>query len=233
MSLVVAIQVTNNDVVVAADRRATFGDPRGLVALDEGVCKIIPFGEGAALGIVGMPAAVYEPIKNVLPVAEKAPINDRLHLLHDALKQHYNKHFGIRPFVSQAPVQDSRPQVEVTYVDRRPNGTGIYTLPSGLNFTPMPMGRPYALSGVANYALYLYQRLWRPNLTADQAAELAALLITETGKLDPKVGTEPDILILEPSATRRFENGQIERIIKANDARMSRLARSFNGGKKP
>ena len=62
MSLVVALQLANNDVVLAADRRATQGDPRGLVAIDENVRKLFHFGSGAALGIVGFPSAILDPM---------------------------------------------------------------------------------------------------------------------------------------------------------------------------
>ncbi|MBM4398034.1 MAG: hypothetical protein FJ087_20400 [Deltaproteobacteria bacterium] len=231
MSLVVAMQVRNDDVVIAADRRGTFGDPRGLVALDECVCKLIPFGGNAALGIVGMPSAVLEPIDAAIAQFAANPGQDRVAVLHQHLHDYYKRHFGIRPFVANAPVQDSRPQVNITYVDRRPSGKGIYSLPSEVNFTPLPIGRPYALAGVSQYALYLYQRLWRADLTATEAAHLASLLITETSKLDPKVGPEPDVLILKADGISRLEKKEVDGILKKNDKRIADLAASFKDGR--
>jgi hypothetical protein len=83
------------------------------------------------------------------------------------------------------------------------------------------------VAGVFPYALYLYQRLWRPDLSALAAARLAALLICETSKLDPKVGPCPDVLILKQTGLVRFTEDEIRKILEQNENRISRLANSF------
>ncbi len=49
MSLVVAMRVAAGDIVLIADKRATHGDPRALVGLDEQVTKLIDYSSGVAL----------------------------------------------------------------------------------------------------------------------------------------------------------------------------------------
>jgi hypothetical protein len=234
MSLVVVMQVANGDVVIAADRRGTIGDPRGLVALDECVRKLIPFGVGAALGIVGMPSAVLRPVQQALAdINAGRPREDIVGHLSDLLKEHYRVNFGLRPFITDKPIQDARPQVAVVYADRRRDGKGLFVLPSEVNFAPLPVGRPYVMAGVSQYALYLYQRLWREDLSAQQAARLAALLVCETSKLDPKVGPLPDIMILEEERTLEFGRGDVENMMRENEERIGSLARSFKEGGRP
>lgn len=244
MSLVVAMQVRNDDLVFAADRRVTIGDPGGLVALDENAVKLFRFGPASLIGIVGMPGAVLGPIRQAItrlaapppppppsvPGAPPAPIPapiDPSELLSLHLRQHYQQHYGLRPMVTQQMVQDSRPFAIVLYGDRRPRAEGLMQMASWDNFTPTPFPRPYAMAGVSQYANYLFQRFWRDDFTTDEALRLAAFLICETGRLDPKVGTVPDLMVLEAAGVRELPRAQVDAIVKDNEKRLDRFAKSF------
>lgn len=224
MSLVVAMQVGSDDVVMAADRRGTYGDPRALVCLDENMNKLHVCGN-AALGIVGMPGAVFSPIVAVQNQAATTP--DLVGALSAALREHYVKNFALRPFITNAQLMDSRPSATIVYADRRAKAAGICTLPSELNFTPMFTGQRYVMAGVTSYALYLFQRLWRDTFSVNDALSLGAFLITETAKLDPKVGPIPDLMVLTSNGAELLDRNRIDAIIKVNDERMEKFASSF------
>lgn len=218
------MQVAGDDVVLAADRRGTYGDPRGLVCLDENMTKLHVCGP-VVLGIVGMPGAILDPVRAFQ--AGVAVAADPIATLALALRQHYEKNFGLRPFISNGQILDGRPQATVLYADRRPGAAGLCTLPSELNFTPIPPGPRYVMAGVTNYALYLFQRLWRDNFSVDEALRLGAFLITETSKLDPKVGPIPDLAVLSASGAKQLDRAEIDKIVAGNDERIARFARSF------
>ncbi|HNT27496.1 MAG TPA: hypothetical protein PKH10_04865 [bacterium] len=229
MSLVVAIQVESNDVILAADRRGTIGDPRSLVALDEGVSKLQKYGTQAVIGIVGTPAAVITPIRLAQETIAANPAAHPLTVLTGTLKAHYHEHFGLRPYITEKPLVDARPVAIVLYADRRPHGQGLFQLPSPNNFTAMSDDRPYLMAGVSQYALYLFQRLWKQNFTIEEAKYLAAFLICETSKLDPKVGPTPDILSLTEAGIQRSSEDEIAQIMVENTRRFDSFAESFRG----
>jgi hypothetical protein len=224
MSLIVAMQVVGDDVVLAADRRGTYGDPRGLVCLDENMSKLYVYGH-AALGIVGMPGAILDPVRAVQAGVAGAP--DLVPPLSASLRSHYEKNFGLRPFLSNSQVLDARPQATVLYADRRPGAIGLCTLSSEYNFTPVPAGQRYVMAGVSNYALYLFQRLWRDSFSVDDGLRLGAFLITETSKLDPKVGPIPDLMVLRSDGAEQLDRSRVDEIMKGNDERIARFASSF------
>ncbi len=227
MSLVVAIQIGSNDVVLAADRRGTYGDPQGLVAVDENVPKLFPYGEQAVLGIVGNPGAVLWPMREAQALLAAGPAGDPVAILRQTLKKHYTDHYGLRPLITPSPVIDSRPLAIVLYADRRPGGVGLIQLQSFDNFAPTPVARPYAMLGVATYAQYLFQRMWRDDFAAHEAIRLAAFLICETGRLDPKVGTTPDVMVLGETGVRQMPREEISAIVNENDNRVAAFAQSF------
>lgn len=152
---------------------------------------------------------------------------DPIATLSQALRQHYEKNFGLRPFISTGQILDARPQATVVYADRRPGAAGLCQLPSELNFTPIPPGPRYVMAGVTNYALYLFQRLWRDTFSVDEALRLGAFLITETSKLDPKVGPIPDLTVLTSSGAKQLDRPEIDKIVAENDERIAQFARSF------
>jgi hypothetical protein len=208
MSLIVSMRVAAGDIVLVADRRGTHGDPRGLVQLDEQCTKLHDYSPGVAIGIVGMPGVVFPAIQHARAtlvagnagMAAGGPQPDSLTILRESLREHYINNFGLRPFVTEKNIIDARPGATLVYSDR---ATGrLALLPSEINFTPVDDGRPYAMAGVTQYAMYLYQRLWRDDLNTNEAVRLGLFLVTETSRLDPKVGPDCDVMILTASVER-------------------------------
>jgi hypothetical protein len=237
MSLIVAIKVTAGDIVLVGDRRATMGDPRALVGLDEQVTKLYDYAPGVALGIVGTPGVVVPAVRHaksafaaaVAAAAAAAgaggPVPDALATLRDALRDHYLSNFGVRPFITDKQIIDGRPNATILYADRQAQRLSILT--SEVNFTVLDDGRPYLMAGVTPYANYLYQRLSRADFTTAEAVRLGLFLVTETSRLDPKVGSECDVLILEAAHTVTLTASQIGRIVEENRTRFATFAASF------
>ena len=191
--------------------------------MDESVDKLYVCGK-AGLGIVGLPGAVLEPIRQMQASATE---KDLIPQLAEALKAHYGRNFGLRPFVVKEQVVDLRPQATIIYADRRPGAAGLCVMPSELNFSPIFMPQRYVMAGISNYALYLFQRLWRDTFSVNDALGLGAFLITETSKLDPKVGPVPDLMVLGADGAQALDRSRIDEIIKVNDQRMAKFASSF------
>jgi hypothetical protein len=62
----------------------------------------------------------------------------------------------------------------------KPNGQRIYQLVSQADFAPMLHNYGFAVAGVAQYALYLLNRLYKTDSPVEQLKALAAYTITET-----------------------------------------------------
>ncbi len=74
----------------------------------------------------------------------------------------------------------------------------IYSLLSPLNFAPLLHNYGFALSGVAQYALYLMNRIYHEGISLDDAEAIAHYVITETATQDGKVGGPVRMATIEP-----------------------------------
>ena len=110
MSLAVAIESANG-IVLAADSRATFGDPRGMTAVNDTVQKIFKPSSRTALAMVGaaeIGAAVMQVISAGLasqPDANVDVVADTIRIL---ATQHFAQWFGLRNLWSGLPGEPSR-----------------------------------------------------------------------------------------------------------------------------
>lgn len=74
----------------------------------------------------------------------------------------------------------------------------LYALHSAMNFAPSRLDHGFVIEGVAQYGLYLLNRLYRDDQTVDQLKNLAAYLITETASQDGKVGGPVQMATITP-----------------------------------
>jgi hypothetical protein len=99
--------------------------------------------------------------------------------------------FEIQPMTGEAPV---RPEIGALIAGFPTRGTKeegdpqIFSCISQLNFAPLMHNYGFAISGVAQYALYLLNKLYRPDISFDRAVALAHYVVTETATQDGKVG---------------------------------------------
>jgi hypothetical protein len=91
----------------------------------------------------------------------------------------------------------------------------IYSLVSPLNFAPLLHDYGFAVSGVAQYALYLMNRIYRNDIVLDNAIALAHYVIAETASQDGKVGGPVRIAVIDPD--RGFQELPTERVKELQD----------------
>lgn len=104
----------------------------------------------------------------------------------------------------------------------------MYQLQSPLDFAPTLHNYGFALAGVAQYALYLLNRLYRPNSTVNQLKALATYVITETAGQDGKVGGRVQLATISPGdGCKELKPEDVDEIVKHNDNRSKALQDSF------
>jgi 20S proteasome alpha/beta subunit len=88
----------------------------------------------------------------------------------------------------------------------------------------------YALNGVAQYALYLLNRLYTQNLTVEKLLPLGAYVITETASQDGKVGGPVQLMKITPNeGCVILKTEEINRILQDNNLRTEKLKMLFYG----
>jgi 20S proteasome alpha/beta subunit len=73
------------------------------------------------------------------------------------------------------------------------------------------------MAGVPQYAIYLSHRYYDPSMSAENAAALAAYLISETASQDPKVGGPIRIAKVTAESYQELTEPQIYSLIRRNE----------------
>jgi 20S proteasome alpha/beta subunit len=104
----------------------------------------------------------------------------------------------------------------------------LYQLASQLDFAPMLSDYGFAVAGVAQYALYLLNRLYEPGRSVEEMTALAIYVITETASQDGKVGGPVSVVTVKPEAgCEALAETAVHEIVTSNEARSTALRDSF------
>ena len=232
-------------MVLASDSRGTFGDPRGVTAQNDNMQKL--YGISKYVGVVfagsGELAStiideIQKKIKNANPPIEG--VTPVMELVRSILINRFNEWFNC---FAVAPVPGlkvpTRPTVVLIIGGYEVDAEGktteekIYSLNCHLNFAPMLHDYGFALNGVVQYALYLMNRLYIPDLTVEKLLPLGAYVITETASQDGKVGGPVQLMkILSNDGCVALKQEEINAILQDNNSRSSKLRESFLGDEK-
>lgn len=158
-----------------------------------------------------------------------------MNTLRDIVRRNYNEWF---PTVAPIPPQQLaatgqvavRPDLAILVVGYDPNGTPrMYHLISQMDFSPMLSNYGFAVQGVAQYALYLLNRLYEPDRTVEELTALAVYVITETASQDGKVGGPVKVITIESGeqGCQALENKAVDEIQRKNELRSRGLRDSF------
>jgi 20S proteasome alpha/beta subunit len=99
---------------------------------------------------------------------------------------------------------------------------------STFNFSPNLHDFGFALGGVAQYALYLLNRLYSADMDIASLKHLAAYVVTETATQDGKVGGPVQMgVILPQGQAYTVSRGEIDSIITENEKRSKELKDLF------
>jgi 20S proteasome alpha/beta subunit len=207
MSLAVAIEASDG-IVLAADSRATYGDPRGLTAVNDTVLKIYRLSPRTAIALVGQAetgAALIQHITTSLAANPGANVDVAAEVIRTLGNQFFGQWFGAPQYLMgpMGPTPVPRPDIWFVLIGYTASAQPkILTLGSTLpfNFSPNLSTTGFAASGVVPLAVYLLNRLYRRGLALDIAKDLAAYCILETASQDGKVGGPIRLAVARPNA---------------------------------
>jgi len=223
-------------IVVATDSRGTFGDPRGVTAQNDSQKKLYIASRYSAILTAGsgeLAAFVMEEVLRTIQGTEGiTAIMDATRNLVRARYGDWFASFALQPIPSvPAPVRPDLGLILAGYdVDAtgRPTDQRIFQLMSQADFAPMLHNYGFAIAGIAQYALYLLNRLYERNSTVEQLRALAAYVITETASQDGKVGGRVQMATITPTAgCQELKPEEINAILVHNQRRSAGLKDSF------
>lgn len=229
MTLVAALKGMDG-LVLAADSRATIGDPRGLTAIDDSHYKLFQLTKQVGVAMAGQADLASQLISEIRVGLAGTPatcyIDEVMQLTRGVCRTRYADWF------SAVPV-DKRPYVVFVlggFTAPPSSEAKIYQLVSANDFAPQLSPGGHSLAGVPQYAIYLLHRLYRPDMQCTHLKRLAAYIISETASQDPKVGG-PIRMATVTAANGYEEVGQdvIGEIVTGNESQTAKLQDFFFG----
>jgi 20S proteasome alpha/beta subunit len=245
MTLLIALKGSDG-MVLAADSRGTFGDPRGVTAQNDSIRKAFILTSHVAAvqaGSAELGAMVLKQTQDA--IAKQAGVDgieNVVAVLHQTSRASYDAWFPGLPQTTmlnpQTGLAIGRP--DLTFIvggyekDQGGNFTRpvIYQLNSALNFAPMIHDYGFAVAGIPTYALYLLNRLYEADRKAqEELAPLAVYAISETASQDGKVGGPIRVIIVSPTGSKELTDVEVGNIVKRNLTKTTALRNSFYAGR--
>ena len=152
-----------------------------------------------------------------------------------ALRKRYEEMF---PKFQMQPIQGVplpvRPTLSIVLCgyDRGESGKNdmakLYSMTSPLDFAPQLHEYGFCVQGIPQFAVYLLNRLHRPDTLLKEAMALAAYTISETAAQDGKVGGPVQMITITPGrASVELNREEVDAIIRGNEDRATRLRELF------
>jgi 20S proteasome alpha/beta subunit len=241
MTLLVALK-GNDGLVLAADSRGTFGDPRGITAQNDSQQKanvLAPHVAVLQAGAGEIGTLIVREVTSLIEGQNMDGVTAAMNVLRDRARQSYQEWF---PSLDAIPAPQlvatgqaaSRPDLAFVIGGYEPIVEGvdptpaIYHLLSGLDYAPMLADYGFAVQGVAQYALYLLNRLYEPDRTVQELSALAVYVITETASQDGKVGGPVQVITVKPEeGCEVLAPESVSEIATGNEERSRALRNSF------
>ena len=194
MTLTVVLQ-GKDGLVLSSDSRGTFGVPTGLTAQNDTIKKVFLVGHAGILTAGGQQGSmIIEDVAKAVEAEKIVNATDVMEKLRAVSRQSFNEWYAAFPFLP-APGQNQgfmRPTIQLTVagydiVNEKQVIPRIYSMVSNLDFAPNLHDFGFALGGVPNYALYLLNRLYNPDMGISSLKHLAAYVVTETATQDGRL----------------------------------------------
>jgi 20S proteasome alpha/beta subunit len=241
VTLLVALK-GEDGLVLAADSRGTFGDPRGITAQNDSQQKaniLAPHVAVLQAGVGEIGTLIVKEVVGLVEAQNLDGVTPAMNLLRERARQNYQDWF---PSLDAIPAPQlvatgeaaSRPDLAFVIGGYEPIVEGaeptpaLYHLLSGLDFAPMLADYGFAVQGVAQYALYLLNRLYEQDRTVQELSALAVYVITETASQDGKVGGPVQVVTVKPEeGCEVLAPEAVSEIITGNEERSRSLRDSF------
>src|ERR1700688_1943482 len=230
MSLLVCLRGTDG-LVLATDSRGTFGDPRGVTAQNDQIKKLYLANERVGILVAGAGDLGSTVVSGFLALPDTASlgVTELTMALHSYARKQFTEWFPL--FTIKPTASDPRPaRPDLNFIvagfglDHKPK---IYRMSSSLDFAPMLNNYGFGVDGVAQYALYLLNRLYDPASAIDELQCLAAYIIAETASQDGKVGGAIQVATITIRGSQILTLSAVETIVDANKERSLGLKNSF------
>lgn len=237
MTLLVALK-GKDGLVLAADSRGTFGDPRGVTAQNDAQQKAHVLSAHVAVLTAGsgeIGALIIDLVRDKVAKQKIDGATAVMNLLRDTVREQYNNWFPSVPAIQPLQLIQSgqvavRPDMAFIVGGYELDGTPrLFGMGSLLDFSPMLHDYGFAVQGVAQYALYLLNRLYESDRTVQELTSLAIYVITETASQDGKVGGPVNVIKIDPGAggCQTLASDEVHKIQAENDSRSKALRDSF------
>jgi 20S proteasome alpha/beta subunit len=235
VTLLVALK-GKDGLVMAADSRGTFGDPRGVTAQNDEQQKahiLAPHVAVLAAGSGELGAMIIAETKQSVADSKIDGATAVLNLLRDTVRKRYDEWFPTVPAVQPASGDVAmRPDLAFVvggYELGDESSQHLYSLGSFYDFPPMLHDYGFAVQGIAQYALYLLNRLYQSDRTIKELSALAVYTITETASQDGKVGGPVNVITIVPGdeGCQAMSADDVTDVQAANASRSSALRDSF------
>lgn len=231
MTLTVCLRGTDG-LVVAADSRGTFGDPRGTTAQNDTIKKVYTIGNvGISVAGAQNTNLIIEEVANSVD-KEQINVTDIMLKVRQTAINKYDEWFKGFPYM---PIQGYhplfvRPQIEISmagYDNSKSSTPKMFSINSSYNFAPYLYDYGFVLLGVAQYAVYLLNRLYTNEMKVEELKHLSAYVISETATQDGKVGGPIQIAVIKPHSSEMLRSNEIQDIIGQNEKRAEELKKLF------
>jgi 20S proteasome alpha/beta subunit len=240
VTLLVALRGSDG-LVLAADSRGTFGDPRSVTAQNDAMKKAHVLSRRVALLQAGAGEVGALIVQEVAPqLSNDADVNTALQVLRDHVRRRYGEWFPSvaavpAPTLAQTGQVPTRPDLIYLVAGFEPDTdvpgeTKIFQIMSANDFSPMLHDYGFAVAGVAQYALYLLNRFFEPKRSVAELLPLAVYAITETASQDGKVGGPVNVITIRAEqGCEALTPAAVELIVSENSERSAALRSSFYG----
>src|SRR5713101_3735595 len=237
MTLLVALKGSDG-LVMASDSRGTFGDPRGVTAQNDSQKKAFILTNHTAALLAGsgeLGANVVREAQTRIKAHAVEGVTQVQEVFRTTVRELYGAWFPhLQPAVPPGMPAIARPDLAIIIggYDASEGGAydqgRMYQLVSALDFPPMLHEYGFALAGIAQYALYLLNRLYEPQRALEELTALAVYVITETASQDGKVGGPIQVLTVQPDAgCTELSETAVQEVLVLNEGRSRSLKDSF------
>jgi 20S proteasome alpha/beta subunit len=237
VTLLVSLHGTDG-LALAADSRGTFGDPRGVTAQNDAQQKahiLSPHVAVLAAGSGEIGSLVIKDVKEKVSAATIDGVSAVMNVLRDTVRESYQNWFTsvpamVAPALAQTGQVATRPDLSFLVAGYEPDNVTahMFSLPSLTDYAPMLHNYGFAVQGVAQYALYLLNRLYEADRSVEELTALAVYVITETASQDGKVGGPVNVITITPSdGCEALDQRTVSDIRNSNESRSKALRDSF------
>jgi 20S proteasome alpha/beta subunit len=197
MTLAISL-LCDEGIVLAADSRATVGDPRGLTTSNDNVQKLFGLSDKIGIAIAGageLGAHFVDIIEN--KITESDDIKNATKKISKAAVENFSKWYpGPRELGNDYIKQ--YPPLLLIVCGHSSGAPFSYLLNSQSLFVPQKCTMGFQAIGVVPLGVYLLNRLYKKDAPITAILELGAYCIQETASQDGKVGGPLQIMKIEP-----------------------------------